>query len=215
MYDIKVPYLRAVNNETTLDVVSVILDKLERNAIETTPWPDFVHKPDVSFCIAYTDNSILLKYYVHEKSLRGLYALANTPVHEDSCVEFFISFGEEPAYYNLELNCIGTCLFGYGKNKACRQVIPGDVISKIKRHIVIEHAIDGGANPVYWELTVMIPMDVFIYHNIRNLKGTQCRVNFFKCGDELPEPHFLAWNNIVAPAPNFHLPEFFGNMHFI
>lgn len=214
MYDIKVPYLSRIDSQASLDSISAALDEVERYAIGTTPWPAFTYKPDVSFSVAYTSDNIAIKYYVREKSLRGLYALANTPVHEDSCLEFFISFDDEPAYYNLELNCIGTCSFGYGKDKELRQAIPGEVISKIKRHIMIEHTADGDKDAVYWELLVMIPMEVFIYHDIQNLQGRQCRVNFFKCGDELPEPHFLAWKNIIAATPNFHLPEFFGIMHF-
>jgi hypothetical protein len=56
-------------------------------------------------------------------------------VHEDSCVEFFISFEEDSSYYNLEINCIGTCLFGYGKGKDEREMVDPVVIRKIKRHI--------------------------------------------------------------------------------
>lgn len=66
-----------------------------------------------------------------------------------------------------------------------------------------------------WELTLMIPLEVFSYHQINSLKGRQSKVNFFKCGDELPEPHFLAWRNIIAASPDFHLPDFFGTMHFV
>jgi hypothetical protein len=214
MYYITVPQKNKINSQTSLDIISLTLDKIARNPINSLPWPAFDYKPDVSFAIAYTNDCILIKYYVLEKSLRGFYALANTPVHEDSCLEFFISFDDESSYYNLELNCIGTCLFGYGKDRSSRRVIGEEMINKIRRHIVIEPA-RKSANSVSWELTVVIPMEVFIHHDIRNLKGRKCRVNFFKCGDELPEPHFLAWKNIIAAAPNFHLPEFFGNMHFI
>jgi hypothetical protein len=36
--------------------------------------------------------------------------------------------------------------------------------------------------------------------------------NFYKCGDETPEPHFLSWNPIDLPKPNFHVPQFFGQL---
>ena len=214
MYDIKVPYLKMVNCYTPLEVISLRLDNLAPNAIDTMPWPDYDYKPEVSFSIAYADDSIMIKYYVHEKSIRGQYSLANMPVHEDSCLEFFISFDDEPAYYNLELNCIGTCLFGYGESKSERHIIPEEVINKIRRHIVIEHSVNGSVNPVHWQLVVVIPMEAFIHHTITTFKGRQCKVNFYKCGDQLTEPHFLAWNNIVSTEPDFHLPEFFGIMHF-
>jgi hypothetical protein len=46
------------------------------------------------------------------------------------------------------------------------------------------------------------------------LKGKTCRANFYKCGDDLPEPHFLSWNNIIADKPDFHLPQYFGTLTF-
>jgi len=30
----------------------------------------------------------------------------------------------------------------------------------------------------------------------------------------LDEPHYLAWSNIIAPEPNFHLPQYFGTLYF-
>lgn len=212
MPDIKAPYVSWIKAATAFDVISVVLDDLPRNRIETVPWPGYSYKPYVSFVIAYTDESILLKYYIHEKSIRGLHAMANTPVHQDSCIEFFISFDADEAYYNLELNCIGTCLFGYGKHKTGRKLIEENIINKIRRQVIINHP---AYDHVNWELLAVIPKEAFVYHNITDLKGRQCRVNFYKCGDDLPEPHFLAWKNITAATPDFHLPEFFGNMHFV
>jgi hypothetical protein len=46
------------------------------------------------------------------------------------------------------------------------------------------------------------------------MKGKKCRANFYKCGDDLPEPHFLAWNMINTEEPDFHRPEFFGTLEF-
>ncbi|HEX8038127.1 MAG TPA: carbohydrate-binding family 9-like protein [Chryseosolibacter sp.] len=39
--------------------------------------------------------------------------------------------------------------------------------------------------------------------------------DFYKCGDNLPEPHFITWNDVKAPKPDFHLPEFFGRINFL
>ena len=40
------------------------------------------------------------------------------------------------------------------------------------------------------------------------------RANFYKCGDGTSVPHFLSWSHIETETPDFHCPEFFGNMHF-
>ena len=51
--------------------------------------------------------------------------------------------------------------------------------------------------------------------SIESLKGVCATANFYKCGDDLPEPHFVSWNKIEAPTPNFHLPKYFGEIEFI
>jgi len=215
MEKINVPNLNYDIKKVTLQEISIAMNKTERHTIERIPWPVFSYKPQVSFSIAYADNAILLKYFVQEKAIRALCQADNSPVHQDSCVEFFIAFDNDDGYYNLEFNCTGACLFGFGKSKAGRQLIDGQLVSKIRRMCVIESFRDGKKNLFDWELTLVIPLEVFAHHTIIQLKDRYCKVNFFKCGDKLPEPHFLAWENVKAAAPDFHLPEFFGSMHFI
>lgn len=209
---ISVPHLSCISRDSPLHEVSSILDQGECYVIERTPWALFSYKPQVSFSIAHTDDCIFLKYYVKEKAIRIVHYEDNSPVHEDSCVEFFVAFDGDQQYYNLEFNCAGTCLVGHGKNSD-RRVIEKEMIHKIRRQSVIQTVTDQ-ENNINWELTLVIPLAIFVDHPISNLKGQRCRVNFYKCGDLLPEPHFLAWKNIDSESPNFHLPEFFGAMHF-
>ena len=37
--------------------------------------------------------------------------------------------------------------------------------------------------------------------------------NFYKCADETMNPHFVSWSPIDLPEPNFHCPEFFGEIY--
>jgi hypothetical protein len=128
-------------------------------------------------------------------------------------VELFISFGEEKEYYNFEFNCAGTCLLGFGTGRADRILLPEELIASIGTNAVLKPATAPDAS-IGWELTVMIPMGVFRYHRLSSFAGKECRVNFYKCGDELPQPCFLAWNNIETELPDFHVSEFFGTMAF-
>ena len=52
-------------------------------------------------------------------------------------------------------------------------------------------------------------------HGATLLDGRTMRANFYKCGDLLPRPHFLSWNAISLPRPDFHCPEFFGTLRFM
>jgi len=193
--------------------LSVELDKVQRNGIETAPWLAYSYKPEVFFSIAYSDNSLYVKFYVSEKYAWAVSADPNGPVYNDSCVELFISFENEMEYYNFEFNCAGTCRLGFGIGRGNRRLVPKKIIRLIKQQSSIKPAGSADAN-IGWELTLMVPLEVFHYHHIKTLRGKRCRANFYKCGDKLPEPHFLAWNTVGTEYPDFHAPEYFGSIEF-
>ena len=209
-----IPYLREANAQSRMEEISEVLDKLQRHHIQKLPWPEFVYKPDVTFTIAHTGDSILLKYFVSEKSIRAVHYQDNSPVYEDSCVEFFFAFDSNDEYYNLEFNCAGTCLFGFGKNASDRRLIDGDDIRKIRRLATIKSNLNGKSSAISWQLATVIPVEALIYNKMKSLKNMNCRVNFYKCGDKLPEPHFLSWQDMKTSTPDFHLTRFFGDACF-
>ena len=65
-----------------------------------------------------------------------------------------------------------------------------------------------------WSMIEVIPASALFNHKIEEWSGLNFRANFYKCGDNLPNPHFLSWNKIDFPRPNFHLLEFFGEVVF-
>ncbi len=211
MQHIQVPYQQAVSYLSTVAEVAQCLNNQHRHRLQAVPWPAFPYQPEVSFSIAHHIDCIFLKYYIKEKSIRAHYTVTNEPVYEDSCVEFFISF-DDSGYYNLEVNSLGTCLMGFGKDKIGRQLLPAKIIEKIKSQTVINRNSDAC---IEWEITLLIPMEMFYHHTIASLTGKNCRANFYKCGDQLPQPHFICWNPIEAPEPNFHLSQFFGTITFL
>jgi hypothetical protein len=193
--------------------VSSFLNGSERQSINTLLWSNNGYKPVVSFAMMYTEDSILLKYFVTEKYVKADYHQVNDPVYKDSCVEFFIAFGDDENYYNLEFNRIGTALIGYGSGKNDRETLSESIISKIKSQHTITASADEKGN-TKWDLTLSIPFALFIHNTISPLAGMHCKANFFKCGDDLPVPHFLSWSAINYPQPNFHLQRFFGTITF-
>lgn len=210
MKKIKVPFLEVTTEHTNLEDLSGDLYNFERHVIGHTPFPAYPYKPDVQFSIAHLNHCVLLKYEVSERHIRAVNNVINSAVWEDSCVEFFIGF-DESGYYNFEFNCIGTALAGFGKDRVGREFLPEETVKSIKCRTIIKRSND---QDIEWQLTVMIPVEVFVHHRISSLHGRLCRGNFYKCGDRLPEPHFLSWSDIQSPEPNFHLPEFFGSIVF-
>jgi Carbohydrate-binding family 9 len=213
MKHLYVGHLENCGLNTAISEVSLVLDSVRKNLLNQIPWAGYNYLPCVHFALAYCPGSIFLKYYVDEKFIRAANGDFNTAVCQDTCVEFFISFDDEQTYYNFEFNCIGTMLVGYGKTKADRELLPGVLISQIKYQAIINN--DQPGNILHWELTVAIPFGVFCYHKLNSLDGKKCRANFYKCGDNLPIPHYVTWSNIKCPEPNFHLPEFFGTLQFV
>lgn len=188
------------------------MDMLEKHQLLFQPWKIFKYKPVVYFSIAYTSTCILLKYFVTEKQIRAEIKNINGSVWEDSCVEFFISFNEGSTYYNLEFNCKGVGLIGYGSDRLNRELLSPGLISLVKTTCSLSRVNEESC----WKLLLEIPYQVFSYSVVHSvgLRNYSCMANFYKCGDKLEDPHYVAWNNIESVLPDFHLPQYFGCLHF-
>ncbi len=206
-----VPFLNYLDENSTIEKVSATLDTLEKHPVDQQPWKEFPYRPQVHFSIGHSGDCLFLKYYVSESVVRANYFRPNDPVYKDTCVEFFVSFDGEKNYYNFEFNIIGACILNFGNERNNRKLISESAISSIRFSTLIRH--DRAGN-IYWEIVLSIPLSAFSEHTFNSLKEKQCRGNFYKCGDDLPQPHFLSWNNVIAPEPDFHQPQYFGEIHF-
>lgn len=213
---LEVPLLFQQHKFSDIRDISAFLDNMPKHPVDNAPWSEFRYVPEVSFSIGHDNNCLFIKYYVVEAMVKITYHKPNDPVYKDSCVEFFIAFNGEREYYNFEFNAIGTCKLNFGTNRHNRKVISEKLIGTIKYLATIQNQHDPDGKPgVQWDLTLMIPVKAFSEHKINSLSGKQCSVNFYKCGDDLPVPHFLCWNNIKSLSPDFHVSEYFGRMRFL
>jgi len=48
---------------------------------------------------------------------------------------------------------------------------------------------------------------------IRDRSGTVWRANFYRCGGKT-DTQYACWNPIGCEKPDFHRPEFFGDLTF-
>jgi len=199
-----------------LGEISNKLDEFEKKIhLTEVNWKGFTYKPDVAFSLGYTNNELLLKYYITENWFKAEKTETNDMVCEDSCVEFFISPDDGGIYYNLEFNGIGTCHMGAGTDRHSGSRADPGVVTKIRRQTSV------GKDPVpektgefSWTITIAIPFEVLFHHKINDLKGKTLRANFYKCGDKLSTPHYLTWNPVGTEKPDFHQPEYFGLLRF-
>ncbi len=213
MKQLRIPYITGIHHGSLPGQLVEALAPLAPIALAEVSWLAYSYRPTVSFKIAYTQDSILLRYDVKEQHIKAEYRNTNDPVYNDSCVEFFLSF-DGTNYYNLEFNCMGTGLIAYGDaNKEERKKLANDVVEQVKTNSTI-HSQGGIGVDKHWSLLLDIPFTVFQENAITALNGMRCTGNFYKCGDGLPIPHYVSWNRIDHPAPNFHLPQFFGELRF-
>lgn len=211
------PLTGSEKNAQQLTEVSHWLDRLvESHKIDNVCWKEFSYRPEVSFKIAFSPAVIFLKFYVREKYFRAEMTEINQPVWEDSCVEFFVSPADDGIYYNFEFNGIGTCYMGCGTVRHDSRPVSPEYVSLVRtlpsmgRKPVKEISGD-----IYWELVAAIPAKTFFRHRIISLQGIRMRGNFYKCGDRLSEPHYLTWQPVLSEKPDFHRPEFFGELQFL
>ncbi|RRN77891.1 hypothetical protein EIM50_17295 [Pseudoxanthomonas sp. SGD-10] len=195
-------------------VINELLNQLKRNEISKTAWPNKNYIGSVDFSISYGEDAIAIKYYVVEETVKAVYNSPNDPVYKDSCVEFFIAL-DDKSYYNFEFNSNGTCLAQYGTNREDRIFLPASLINNIKSYKSLRTVKTDVNQLISWELTVVIPLSLFINHPYLSLSGNEYRMNFYKCGDDLPEPHYLCWNRVNTENPDFHQPNHFGIGRFV
>ena len=178
-------------------------------------WQDkFPYAPAVSFGIAHTGTQLMLRFDVHEKYTAAVTVEDNGPVWEDSCVEFFLSL-DSSGYYNFEFNCIGAKLLAFRKERNLAEHASAQIMASIKTVPSMGFApFASKEEDVRWTLDVIIPVGALFRHAISDFSGLKARANFYKCGDKLPEPHFLSHAPIEYPDPNFHLEQFFIPISF-
>ena len=186
------------------------MDSIPAHSIDHNSWPVYSTDCSAKVAIAHAGDTLYVKYYVVETSLKVITREANSAVHKDNCVELFVSFGSDLNYYNMEFNCLGAGKIAYGSGRHERVFLEPHLISQVITNVSLKTI----ENKFHWELMLGIPSRVFKFNNLSSFKGQEGKVNFYKCGDDLPEPHFLSWNKIETENPDFHQPAFFGNIVF-
>ncbi len=214
MNELFIKHLSPQGKISLLEAGQLLEQKTAANFIHTVNWKEYSYRPVVKFRIGHVSNQIWLKYYVQEKHILAQETQTNGDVYKDSCVEFFLSL-DGKNYYNFEFNCIGTIHIGYGPGRHSRTPVPSATAEKIQ----IESSL--GNQPFAektgnfeWEIMIRIPLECFAFSQIDALDQKMASANFYKCGDETSEPHYVTWNPVGTASPDYHRPEYFGKVQF-
>ena len=179
-------------------------------------WADaFPYCPQMEVRMAHNGKQLLINYRVTEECVRAVAPHDDGNVWEDSCCELFLSPVADGTYYNLECNAAGQLLIGFGAKREGRERAPQQVLNHIDRWTTM------GREPFAdikgertWQLCLAVPVEAYYRHQLASFDGLRVKGNVYKCGDKLPRPHFLSFFPINLPKPDFHRPDFFGEVVF-
>ncbi len=181
-------------------------EEIEKAEITCLPWPEFGKLYYSYGQVVELETSIAIRMYAEENELRCENVEDNSPVNQDSCLEFFLMPYDDGPYFNFEINPNGCMKVKVGYNKTERKFIttPGG----FKEFFNIASEIRNDC----WIVSYEIPKS-FLFGSQDIPK--QFRGNFFKCGDLTVIPHYQCWSEIAfTEKPNFHIPDCFGLFEF-
>ena len=210
MRTLQVPRQNVSQFDMVSDKIKMLYEAGVEAPIDQVNWKDdFPKTLPVTVRVAHDGETLYLYYTVIGEAVRAVNAEDFGAVWEDSCVEFFMQREGENGYRNFECNVLGVLLSRRHetREKGEKQT---DEMSSIFRHGTICHRYEGDRQVSDWSMYLEIPKKTLGFGARESLSGQKIRANFYKCGDKTPEPHFLSWNPIDLPKPNFHVPQFFG-----
>lgn len=176
---------------------------------------DYPYRPKMEVRMAHNGGQLLINYRVSEECVRAVAQHDNGNVWEDSCCELFISPVADGTYYNIECNAAGQMLIGFGPKREGRERATQEVLDKVGRWSSLGREPFGDRmGQTTWQLCLAVPVEAFYHHSLKSLDALRVKGNVYKCGDKLPHPHFMSMFPIDLPKPDFHRPDFFGDVCF-
>ena len=179
--------------------------------VDCVNWPEaFPYAPLCGGRVARTRDALVVDFRVSGLDLRARNTADNGRQWEDSCVEVFIQDPEDGNYYNFEINALGKVLACKGPERHNRTPRPAEEMEQILRLTQMEGGPLEQEGIHTWRVGVVIPFRLLGIDPERLPRSI--RANFYKCGDKTAHPHFLSWSPVETPKPDFHRPEFFGEL---
>lgn len=215
-HSLAIPRIDALDTMDDIDTMRSLLDdKGARAEIANVNWPsEFPYRPLASVSVAYSSHYIWLDFLVRCNYLKAENWEDQSPVSQDSCVEFFVDPLSDGEYWNFEFNCIGAINASRRRERPAPTRLTSEQLATIVRHPSC------GSRPFReveglftWSLLVGIPLDLLGFDPDNPPAGATG--NFYKCASKTSDPHYLSWAPIATPKPDFHRPEFFGRLSFI
>ncbi len=214
MKKIIVPQITPANE--SIAELEKVFATIKGERVDCCNWPtDYPYIPDINVKLFHNKETLFIKFSVTEKDIQAKVAEDQGRTWTDPCVEFFVSPRGNMDYYNFECTCTGKLLLAWHPANEPKEAAPAEVLRSIARHPSLgTECFPLRTGEHTWSVIEAIPATALFRSGIDNWKGKTMKANFYKCGDELPTPHFISWAPIEWKEPSFHRPEFFGELVF-
>ena len=210
---LNIPLMPQLDSLSLQGVANALEDGGARFSVESLNWPsEYPYRPLTVVTAAHTDSCIYLDFLVRCNYLRAVNFTDNSPVSEDSCVEFYVQPDpDSDTYFTFEFNCVGT--LNSARCTSAGQCTPLDkeTLARIRRYASVgTRPFEEVEGSFIWSIVAAIPLDILGLHSADTpivMKG-----NFNKCASATSQPHYLSWTPIHTDNPDFHQPQFFGEI---
>ena len=219
MSEAKQYVIRRAKGEVRLACDDPAWEQADRLAIDVWPWYAAGEKQATRAAVLYDDRAVYALFICQDRHIHAVETRPNGDVYLDSTVEWFAAPapGRDGGYFNLEANCCGTIHLGWGPGREGRRLAEPDVfndlcvVTSIPTPTKAESLNDDG-----WWLAAALPFKAlsrFAGFTVAPASGDAWRANFYRCGGKT-DPQYACWNPIAFEKPDFHRPEFFGDLTF-
>lgn len=191
----RIPKLSAVPDWSTLPRLALLPCRWSPNP-----------PPTAYAALCRTEAGLLVRLESLAPPARAVNTEPDSPVWEDSCLEFFFSLDGE-TYVNLEGNANAALRASVGPDRHRRRLLRELGVPLPRAEAAVESE--------RWSLQLEIPAPLFpALFGCELESGLRMTGNFYSCGDLTPAPHYAAWNEVATEKPDFHRPEYFGLLLF-
>ena len=201
----------------TSDVIMPNWQTVSPLFINTFPWYISGNKQKTAIKLCANSKGLFIHIVAEDRySSSEQIELNHMLICEDSCVEFFFSpsgiLGSN--YINLEVNCCGTMHIAYGSNRENRQFMSQDIAKNIQCQPSISSLKkQESSEDTQWVVDIYLPFSAIEMLTGEKVNPNKWFANFYRCGGKT-EPQYASWQNIPTTTPDFHQPDYFGELIF-
>ena len=163
------------------------------------------------FAAAYNDRALIFLFQTEDAPRICRHFGNQSAVSSDSCVEAFIEPAPGRPYYNIEVNISESINSSRRFGRPNPERLTTDELDTIVRSVSQPQTTEifEPGNHYSWTCRLEVPWALL---GVKPEPGMVLRANFYACSGDAEPPYYLTWAPIESAKPDFHRPEFFGDL---